>query len=107
MANFVLLFNGGGMPETEAEQAAALQAWGAWYAELGSAVVDGGAPLSPLAKSIASDGAVGDGPIGTPVSGYTILAADSLEAAVVMAKSCPILSGYGGQISIYEAMSMM
>src|SRR6185436_12222882 len=106
MANFVLLYSGGSMPATEAEQAAVLQAWGAWYERLGSAVVDGGNPFTPVAKSIASDGTVGDGPIGTPASGYTIIAADSLNAAVDLAKGCPILQG-GGQISVYETFSMM
>ena len=55
MANFLLLYSGGSMPETEAEQAAVLQAWGDWYTRLGSAVVDGGNPFTPMAKSIASD----------------------------------------------------
>ena len=36
MANFVLLYNGGGMGANEAEQAAIMQAWGAWYGKLGS-----------------------------------------------------------------------
>jgi hypothetical protein len=40
MANLVLLYSGGNMPATEAEQAAVLQAWGDWYNRLGSAVVD-------------------------------------------------------------------
>ncbi len=35
MANFVLLYSGGSMPETEAEQAAVMQAWGAWFGQLG------------------------------------------------------------------------
>jgi len=37
MANYVLLYSGGGMPETEAEQAAAMKimkAWEAWFSEL-------------------------------------------------------------------------
>jgi len=106
MANFVLLYSGGSMPATEAEQAAVMQAWGAWYQRLGSAVVDGGNPFTPVAKSIASDGTVSDGPIGTPASGYTIIAADSLNAAVGMAKGCPVLQG-GGQISVYETFNVM
>ena len=31
MANFVLLYSGGGMPEDEAEQAKVMQSWMAWY----------------------------------------------------------------------------
>ena len=94
------------MPATEAEQAAVLQAWGAWYEQLGSAVVDGGNPFTPMAKSIASNGSVSDGPIGTPATGYTIVAADSLDAAVELAQGCPVLQG-GGEISVYETFNVM
>jgi predicted enzyme related to lactoylglutathione lyase len=69
MANFVLLYTGGGMPETEAEQAAVMQAWTTWYGQLGSAVVDGGNPFTPVAKRIASNGTVSDGPVGTMATG--------------------------------------
>jgi len=106
MANFVLLYSGGSMPETEAERAAVMQAWGAWYGALGSALVDGGNPFTPVAKSIASDGTVSDGPVGTMASGYTIIKADSLDAAVEMARGCPVLQG-GGQISVYETFPVM
>jgi hypothetical protein len=106
MANFVLLYSGGSMPETEAEQAAVLQAWTAWYDGLGSAVIDPGNPFTPVAKSITSDGTVSDGPVGTPASGYTVIKADSLDTAVGMAKGCPVLQG-GAQISVYETFNVM
>ena len=105
MAKYVLLYSGGSMPETEAEQAAVMQAWGVWYTELGAAVTDPGNPLSPMAKSVTSDGKVQDGPVGTAASGYTLISADSLDAAAAMAKGCPILQG-GGAVSVYEAMEM-
>jgi hypothetical protein len=106
MANFVLLYSGGSMPATEAEQAAVLQAWGDWYGRLGSAVVDGGNPFTPMAKSIASNGTVSDGPVGTMATGYTIISAVSLDAAVEQAKSCPVLQG-GGQVTVYETFNVM
>jgi hypothetical protein len=105
MANYVLVFTGGGMPESEEEQAAVMAAWGAWYTELGDAVVNPGNPFSPVAKSIASDGTVSDGPIGTMASGYTVLEANSMESAVGMAKKCPMLQG-NGQITVYETFAM-
>ena len=106
MASFVLLYSGGSMPQSEAEQAAVMQAWGAWYGGLGTAVVDGGNPFTPKAKHIESDGTVSDGPVGTMASGYSVIKADSLGAAVEMAQGCPILQG-GGQISVYETFDVM
>ncbi len=106
MANFVLLYSGGSMPESEAEQAAVMQAWGAWFGGLGSALVDGGNPFTPRAKSIASNGTVSDSPVGTPATGYSVLKAESLDAAVEMAKGCPVLQG-GGQITVYETYQVM
>jgi len=106
MANFVLLYSGGSMPESEAEQAAVMQAWGAWFGGLGSAVVDGGNPFTTSAKSIASDGTVSDGPVGSMASGYSIIKADSLDAAVEAARRCPVLQS-GGQITVYETFPVM
>jgi hypothetical protein len=106
MANFVLLYTGGGEPASAEEGAAVIQAWTAWYNTLGSAVVDGGNPFTPVAKQIASDGAVSDGGFGAQATGYTIIKADSLDAAVEMAKGCPQLQA-GGQISVYETFQIM
>jgi hypothetical protein len=106
MVNFVLLYSGGGMPETEEEQATIMKAWESWYGELGEAVVDGGNPFTPVAKSIASDLTVTDGPVGTMASGYTIIKANSLDEAVQLAKGCPIIPG-GGSVTVYETFAAM
>ena len=106
MANFLLLYSGGGMPEGQAEQAKVMQAWNAWFGELGSNLVDGGNPFSPHAKSIASDGTVSDGSVGTPASGYSIIKADSLNAAVEVARRCPVIHG-GSKITVYETFPVM
>ncbi len=45
MTNFVLLYTGGGMPESEEEKGAVMAAWGAWYERMGAAIVDGGNPF--------------------------------------------------------------
>src|SRR4029077_3646949 len=78
MAKYLLLYTGGSMPETEAEQAAVMKAWDGWFHQLGSAVADGGNPTSGKAKQIASDGAVSDD-VAAPASGYSIIEADSLD----------------------------
>jgi len=105
MAKFVLVFTGGGMPESEEEQAKVLAAWGAWYEGLGSALVDPGNPFGPAVQSITPDRSVSSGAVGTQASGYTILQAESLDGAVEMAKKCPMLDG-NGQITVYEALDM-
>ena len=45
MAKFVLAYRGGSVPDTEAEQQAAMEAWMGWFGSLGDAVVDGGNPF--------------------------------------------------------------
>lgn len=104
MANYLLVYKGGGMPETEEEGKAVLAAWGAWYGSLGDAVVDGGNPCGASA-GISTDGTVTEGaPSG--LTGYTILKADSLHDACVMAKGCPVLSG-GATVEVYETFNAM
>jgi hypothetical protein len=107
MANYLLVYNGGGgMPATDAERKAILDDWTNWFTKLGPAVVDGGNPTSPVAKSIASNGTVSAVPAAQMVSGYSILKADSLDAAVALAKSCPVLK-YNGGISVFETFNAM
>ena len=105
MTEFVLVYTGGGMPESEEEGAKVMAAWGAWMESLGEALVSGGNPFAPQAKTINSDGSVADGPVGTQATGYSIVQAGSLDEAVTLAKGCPHW-GYGGQISVYETFPM-
>ena len=106
MTNFVLLYSGGSMPASDAEQQAVLKAWETWFSKLGNAVVSPGDPFTSAAKTIAPDGKVSDGPVGTMATGYTVIKADSLDAAVAMAKGCPVLQG-GAKITVYETFSVM
>jgi hypothetical protein len=101
MAKYVLAYRGGGMAESEAEQQAVMTKWMNWFGELGSAVVDGGAPFGPT-KKIASNGAVSDGN-DAGLTGYSIIDAPSIDAAAKMATGCPVLTS-GGTIDVYEAM---
>ena len=104
MADFVLVYTGGGVPESEAAQAQVMQAWTDWYTNLGPAIKDGGNPFSPEAKTVASDGSISS-VTGTPLTGYTVLTAESLDRATELAKGCPILEG-GGQVHVYEQIEM-
>ncbi len=105
MADYVLVYTGGGMPETEEEQARVMKAWEDWYQDLGAAIKDGGNPFGPGAKTVASDGSVAD-VAGVPLTGYTIITADSIDAAVEKAKGSPVLSN-GGHVHVYETFDVM
>ena len=104
MANYLLVYHGGGMPEGEAAQAAVMAAWDAWFHQLGDAVVDGGNPASGT-KVISADGSVAEGGPTSP-SGYSIIKADSHDAAVALAKGCPVLAG-GAMIEVVETFDAM
>ena len=103
MANYVLVYHGGGMPESQEEGAKIMQAWNDWFHKLGDSLVDGGNPASAT-RTIATDGSVSDDPSGP--SGYSILKADSLDAAVELAKGCPVLAG-GASIQVVETFDAM
>ena len=105
MVNYLLLYSGGGMPASEAEQKQVMEAWGKWMGELGTALVDGGNPFTQSAKTIASDGKVSDGPMGT-ASGYSVIKADSMDEAVKMAQGCPVLMG-GAKVMVFETFNVM
>lgn len=102
---YVLVFYGGGMPESPAAQARVMKQWTTWYTKLGASVVDAGLPFSGAVNKIKPEG-VSKGPIGTRATGYTILEAGTLDKATKMAKGCPILKS-GGSVAVYETASMM
>jgi hypothetical protein len=106
MANYLLLYIGGSMPESQEEQAAVMQAWTSWFGKLGSALVDGGNPTTGQAKTIASNGTVSDGSELAMASGYSVIKADSLDEAVATAQGCPILQS-GAKVVVLETFNVM
>jgi hypothetical protein len=106
MANYVLIYKGGGgMAPSPEEQEKAMAAWGQWFGALGQSLVDGGNPFSGQASSINPDGSVKQG--ATPeLSGYSIIKADDLNAATAMAKGCPVLAS-GGSVEVFETFQVM
>jgi len=105
MANFVLLYSGGSAGMTEAEREKVMQQWGEWFGKVGDGIVDMGNPFGAKAKNLAN-GSVHDGAVGTPATGYSIVKADSLDAATELAKGCPVLRS-GGKITVYEVTPAM
>jgi hypothetical protein len=60
MGNYLFAYRGGSMAQTQEERDAAMAAWGAWFGQLGSAIVDAGNPFAGSA-SVGSDGTVSEG----------------------------------------------
>ncbi len=77
--------------------------WKAWVGGLGDAVVNPGTPLGK-SRIVSSDGVSDDGG-SNPLNGFSIVKADSMDAALEMAKGCPFL-GIGGTIEVAEVMEM-
>jgi len=104
MAKFIFVYHGGGMPESEAEQAKVMEAWGAYYGAMGAAVVDGGAPVG-MSSTVTANG-VEDNGGANPTSGYTVVEAADQAAACEMAKGCPILEGGKGTVEVAPLVEM-
>ena len=103
MPKFMYIYHGGKAPESPEEGAKVMAAWTAWFEGMGAAVVDGGNPAG-MSKTVSANGVAEDGGA-NPVSGYSLVNAADHDAAVEMAKTCPILSD-GGTVEVAEAMEM-
>ncbi|HTZ85889.1 MAG TPA: hypothetical protein VMB05_04400 [Solirubrobacteraceae bacterium] len=101
MGKYVFAYRGGMMADTEEQRQAAMQAWGAWFGKLGPAIVD---PGNPFAGSTSVNGN-GGGAAASELTGYTVINADSLDAASALAEGCPVLDG-GGSVDVYETIEV-
>lgn len=104
MAKFVFAYSGGnGMSDDPAVREQSMAAWNAWFSEIGSSLVDRGAPTG-AAKTVAPSGSVSDGG-SRAITGYSVITADSIDNAIAAAKMCPWLEN-GGSVDVYEAIEM-
>lgn len=94
----------GPMPESEAEVAELMAAWDAWFTDIGDGLVDGGNPVA-FAKTVASDGSVSDGGGVNALTGYSLVEAPDIDAAVEIAKGCPLLHS-DGNVEVAETIDM-
>ena len=115
MKEFMLIYKGGdpdwAQNATPEEMEATMGKWGAWMGGLqaNEQLVSGGSPLNYGGKRVDHDAVVTD--ISTPeykelVSGYSIVMAKDMDAAVEIAKDCPIFSYPGTQCEVREVMKM-
>lgn len=105
MTKFLLVYHGGDAPQSKEEGEKVMAAWGQWIGGLGGALVDVGNPTGQ-ARTVAPGGRVTDGGGSNPTTGYSILEAESLDAAVQAVKDCPQLAA-NGSIEVTEITPVM
>jgi len=104
MPKYLVTYHGGeGMPTDPAVAQQMMQAFQAWAAGAGSALVDPGAPLAD-AKTVTSDGTK-DGQSVAQVGGYSLLQADDLATAAKLVESHPFVAR-GGTLQVTEAVDL-
>jgi hypothetical protein len=99
-------------PQLTKEQAAAsMQQWVAWFNDMSNQgqLVSPGNRLEPAGGKVARPGqVVTDGPyaeIKETIGGFSIVKAESYEAALKLAHKCPILN-VGGNVEVREIIPM-
>jgi len=108
MAKFLVLYNSPMsasevMANASPEEAkAGMDAWMAWAQKAGDAVLDLGAPLE--SRTHMESGSTTDGTNQT--SGYSIVQADSVDAATDLLAEHPHLTVPGNTIDVFELLSM-
>ena len=104
MPKYMFIYHGGNRPETPEEGAKVMQDWNDWMAGIGDGLVDGGNPAG-MSKTVTADG-IKDNGGSNPVSGYSLVNAADMEAAIAIAGTCPILIGGAGTVEVAEALAM-
>ncbi len=103
MPNYIIAYHGGAKPETPEEGTKHMARWKAWVDGLDDAVVNPGTPLGK-SRIVSTDGVSNDGGP-NPMSGFSVVNADSINAAIEMAKACPFLDT-GGTLEVAEMKEM-
>ena len=101
MPKYVIAYLGGKQFENPQEGAAHRAKWKAWVGDLGGAVVNPGTPLGK-GKLVSSAGVSDTG--ANRLTGFSMVMADNMDAALEMAQRCPYL--VYGTIEVAEVMEM-
>jgi hypothetical protein len=102
MASYIFAYHGGKPPQNPEEGAKFMARWRAWASDLGGAMTNPGTVLGK-SKTV-GEGGVSDNGGSNPLSGFSIVTADSMEAALEMARQCPHVEH--GTIEVAEVRQM-
>ncbi|WP_455207432.1 YciI family protein [Kaarinaea lacus] len=103
MKQFVLVYLGGNQPSSPEEANNHFSKYMAWLSSLGDSVVIPTIPLKDT-STVSPDGTIREGG-SSAMSGFSIIKADSIEAALSIAQDCPFLE-IGGSLEVSELMQM-
>jgi len=103
MKQYVLVYLGGSQPSSPEEASKHFEKYTAWLTSLGDSVVIPTIPLKDT-NTVSPDGVIREGG-SSAMSGFSIIRADSLEAALSIAQACPFLE-IGGSLEVSEMMEM-
>ena len=101
MPKYVIAYLGGKQAANPEARAAQMAKWKTWVEGLGNRMVNPGTPLGQ-GKLVSADGVSERGP--NHLTGFSIVLADNMDAALGIAQSCPFLEI--GTIEIAGAMEM-
>jgi hypothetical protein len=103
MAQYVIVYPGGDQPSNPEEGKQHFSKYMDWLSSLSDSAVS---PMNPFknTSTVNSDGTVTAGGT-TTMSGYSIIEAAFIEAALLIAKTCPFLD-IGGSLEVSELAEM-
>lgn len=104
MPQFIFAYHGGSTPETPEEGKKVMAAWRDWMGGMEDALVQPGAPVG-MSKTVSGTGVADDGGA-NPVSGYSVVSAADMDAAIAMAKGCPMVVNGSGSVEVAEVIEM-
>ncbi|MGI9648193.1 MAG: hypothetical protein ACR2OI_06705 [Acidimicrobiia bacterium] len=96
MSKFVFLYYGHGEQNQET-----MDAWMGWFGSISEHLVDSGNPFGPGREVTPTETNDLNGEA-SPISGYTIVNADSMDDAEKLLAGCPITDS----VRVYEAIPM-
>ena len=102
MTQYLLVYFGGNPPSMPEQGQQHFAKYQQWLASLGEAAVS---PMNPIKGTRSLNAASGEAAGATGMSGYTVIEADSMEAALEMARGCPFLD-IGGTLEVSELVKM-
>ena len=103
MTQYVFVYLGGNQPSNPEEAQKHFTKYMEWLSSLGDSVISPTIPLKDT-TTVSPDGTINKGGR-AGMSGFTIIKAESMDAALSIAQACPFLE-IGGSLEVSELMQM-